>query len=63
MSLSMKTRLECVHSIATADNPDLFCDYSGKCDGELHECCLWGHSHTEEMRIIAENERRERVQQ
>lgn len=38
--LSMKTRLECPHSYATDDCPDLLCDFDGKCDGKLYDCCL-----------------------
>ena len=55
--LSMQTRLKCEHSYAAEDSPDLFCDFDGKCDGKLYECCLFGKSMAECMEIIAENER------
>lgn len=57
--LSMKTRLECLHSFATEDIPDLLCDYDGKCDGKLYECCMYDKSFSEQMELIAENERGE----
>lgn len=38
--LSMLTLLQCPHSYATDDCPDLLCDFDGKCDGYLYECCL-----------------------
>ena len=52
--LSMKTRLECSRSYATDDSPDLLCEVDGKCDGKLHECCLWDKSFGEQMEIISE---------
>ena len=55
--LSMAMRLKCEHSYATEDNPDLLCDFDGKCDGKLYECCMFDKSMTEQMEIIAENER------
>lgn len=53
--LTMQTRLDCPHSFATDDCPDLLCDYDGKCDGELYECCLFDKSHGEQMALIQEH--------
>lgn len=55
--ISLKTRLKCIHSYATEDNPHLLCDIAKVCDGTLYDCCLWNMSMTEQMEIIAENER------
>lgn len=52
--LSMNTRLECKHSYVVEESAILFCEYGGKCDGKLYECCLFGKSMSEEMAIIAE---------
>lgn len=55
--LSLKTRLECSHSYVTGDSTSLLCEFDVVCDGKLYECCLYGKSFAEEMRLIAENER------
>lgn len=62
--ISLKTRLKCPHSYATDDIHDLLCDIGDtKCDGTLYEDCLEAcGSFTEEMELIAENERDSEVQ-
>lgn len=55
--LSLKTRLECEHSFATEDSPDLQCDICGKCDGTLYDCCLWNLDYGEQMWLITESGR------
>lgn len=55
--LSLKTRLECTHSFATEDSPDLHCDYDGKCDGKLYECCLYDRDYADSMALVYENEK------
>lgn len=55
--LSLKTRLECQHSYATDDSTSLFCEFDGVCDGKLYECCLWGKSFADEMRLIEEDKK------
>ena len=55
--LSMQTRLECPHSYATEENPDLQCEICGLCDGTLYDCCLWNLDYGEQMLLITESER------
>jgi len=41
--LSLQDRLDCSHSYASEETPELQCDYSfcEKCDGTVWEHCLW----------------------
>lgn len=55
--LSMLTRLKCEHSYATEDSPHLLCDFDGACDGTLYDYCLFNKDMTEQMEMIAENEK------
>lgn len=51
--LSLQDRLDCPHSYAKEETPELQCDYSfcEKCDGTIWEHCLWDMSEEKRMEI------------
>ncbi len=51
--LSLQDRLDCPHSYAKEDTPELQCDYSfcEKCDGTIWEHCLWDMSEEKKEEI------------
>lgn len=58
--ITLQRRLDCPHSFAMDDSPDLMCDYGGKCTGDLYDCCLWNLSFEKQMEIIYENRKDDR---
>ena len=54
--LSLQKRLDCPHSYATDDSPDLLCEYGGKCTGEVFDCCLAEMSMSEQMEVLNEHD-------
>lgn len=55
--LSLKTRLDCLHSFATDEDTSLHCDYDRECDGKLYDCCFYDTTYNEQMALIAEDKR------
>lgn len=57
--LSLKERLDCVYSFATEDSAELLCEFDGKCDGTLYDCCLWDNEELERKVFYALEEHTE----